>query len=502
MSNIEDDFEDFVEVHEANGAKAQPMVSRRSMIKAALGGVAGAAAVAPHARAAPKGDDPARLERPEDVAGTERIRNYIRRCREEALAELKPSTKQVERALDLHRQATVCDPMGGHSVQQGTKLWGLFSERMENYIRREMAKHADPDWPTVRPIVLQAARGRPAELARDPRMQKDLKALMQASGVTVGVTSTDPWRLEEIAFRTFVFDAVDHIEKVTSFEGVEELKRTGAFGAICHNHGMPVVEGLEGKEALETLYLLGIRWSLLTHGEGNQYGGGQRSDPSKGLTDLGREMVKRMNQLGIVVDTSHTSPQTALDMANTSEEPIVTSHTACRAVDHGYCAWRNMTDEGLKAIADTGGVVAICTHPSIVGGYSIEAGMKHIRHAVKLLGAAHLAVSSDRALFLQDLPPEVIDKAKPDNLVPYSRAGKYPGFWRWRQFQEAWKICAQASSLQPCAWPYNVTLPLVMEGYSDENIRKIIGENVVRVAGGVMRRNPTGEEFSVTASVG
>ena len=211
------------------------------------------------------------------------------------------------------------------------------------------------------------------------------------------------------------------------------------------------------------------------------------------MDDVGRAVVKRMNQLGMVVDTAHNNE---LDISDASDQPVLCSHTCCRAVYHGYAPNRNMSDDGLKAIADTGGVVAITTVSTLVGGvggYTIAGGMAHIRHAVRLIGAERVGVSSDRGLAWAGLPPEVLRAAKPKNLTPFEQAPRYPGGWGEinMTFRETWESSTQPHSLKPCTWPYNVTLPLVMEGYSDQQIRDIIGGSVLRLYAQILAHKPT-----------
>ena len=144
----------------------------------------------------------------------------------------------------------------------------------------------------------------------------------------------------------------------------------------------------------------------------------------------------------------------------------------------------------------TGGVVAICTIPTLVGGvesYTVAGGMAHIRHAVRLLGADRVGVSSDRAPYAYACqPPELTRVIEPETLIPYAQAPEYPGGWRhiWRRYRETWESTTQPHALSPTAWPYNVTLPLVMEGYSDPDIRKIIGGNVMGLVDQVLTHKP------------
>ena len=254
------------------------------------------------------------------------------------------------------------------------------------------------------------------------------------------------------------------------------MKRAGRFGGIWCNHSSLTAVDSPVK-TVDLMYLLGVRQAI----------------PFLGMDDVGRAVVKRMNQLGMVVDTSHCNE---VDIAAASDQPVLCSHACCKAVHHGYSPIRNMTDKGLKAIADSGGVVAVCTVETMVGGvagYTIAGGMAHIRHAVKLIGANHVGVSSDRGLTWAGMHPELLRAAKPANMIPFAQAPRYPGGWgKIRdKYIETWESTTQPHALKPCVWPYNVTLPLVMEGYSDEQIRNIIGGNVLRLYEQILARKPT-----------
>lgn len=225
------------------------------------------------------------------------------------------------------------------------------------------------------------------------------------------------------------------------------------------------------------MYLLGVRQAM----------------PGVRMTDAGRAVIKRMNQVGMIVDTAHNDE---MAIAAVSDEPVLCSHTACRAVHEGLAPKRNMTDEGMKAIVDKGGVVAICTLYSLAGGvegYTIAGGMAHVRHAVKLIGAEHVGVSSDRGLAWAGLHPDLLGAVKPARLLPFSEAPPSPGGWGDINltYRETWEASAYPHALSPCAWPYNVTLPLVMEGYCDDQIRHIIGGSVLRLMEQVLSRRPS-----------
>jgi len=321
-------------------------------------------------------------------------------------------------------------------------------------------------------------RYRHFELISNPIMQRDHLAILQASGRTLSTMGAEPWTVpgSNVDRHTYMFENLAYMEKVTRPEQAAKLKQEGRFGAIWCNHA-PLTGADTLIKSVDLMYLLGIRQAM----------------PGCGMDDEGRAVVSRMNQLGMVVDTAHNNE---LAIVAASNEPVIRSHTCCRAVHHGYAPNRNMTDAGLKAIADTGGVVAITTIFSLAGGvegYTIAGGMAHIRHAVKLIGAEHVGVSSDRGLTWAGLPPELLRAAKPVNLIPFEQAPRYPGGWGDinMTYRETWEASTQPHALKPRAWPYNVTLPLVVEGYSDKQIREIIGGSVMRIYEQILARQPT-----------
>ena len=457
-------------------------LSRRDWLKAS-GVVSGTAVGAQLAcTAAASGCDvspnTADLRNPEQQAGTERIKHYLRRSRELALAELKPTSKQIDRALTLHAESIVCDPMGG-SLTSG----GLYSPALDKRALSQLARLlANQDGPItgeqLDQITTHVDKFRPFELISNPVMQRDHQAVLRASGRTLSTTGAEPWTApgSNLDWHTYLVENLHYTEKVTLPEQAAKLKQEGRFGAIWCNHA-PLNGADTPMKSVDMMYLLGVRQAM----------------PGCSMDDEGRAVVRRMNQLGMVVDTAHNNE---LAIVAASNQPVLCSHTCCRAVHHGYAPNRNMTDEGLQAIADTGGVVAITTVSTLAGGvegYTIAGGMAHIRHAVKLIGAEHVGVSSDRGLTWAGLPPELLRAARPANLIPFEQAPRYPGGWGDinMTYRETWEGSTQPHALKPCAWPYNVTLPLVMEGYSDQQIRDIIGGSVMRLYEQILARQPT-----------
>ena len=451
--------------------------------------------------------------KPEKLAASPRVAECIRKAREAALAEINPSPQQIERGLALHHESIVCDLMGGYHKEFWSSMSGMFTRAMEDRIQRQLSGAADQkERSKLAYELLQSEIGGRADLRgyhKDGQgaarlyevlrgadgIRQDYEALRTAQGVDVGILSNDwaaipPERLMNmLGVSILVCDAVDFMEKIVNLDKVEKLKQEGKHGVLWLCHGRPVVdERRDAFENLDLLYEWGVRWSLLTHGRGNEYCGAQRSDPKMGLTDLGRVLVQRMNKLGIIVDTSHCSAQSAIDIASISDKPVIASHTCCRALDHGLGIWRNFDDHVIKAIVDSGGLIGICSTPTLTGGYTIEAFMRHVDHAVKLVGVDRVAWSSDYGTMMSFAPRDWVEAFKPDNLIPCSEAPPHAGPFLFRalKYKEAWDFFAEPNALSKQACPYFLTVALVARGYSDEDVRKIIGGNFIRVANSIL----------------
>jgi len=197
---------------------------------------------------------------------------------------------------------------------------------------------------------------------------------------------------------------------------------------------------------LRTYYDLGVRYMTLAHQNTNNWAGSSGDERGKttGLNALGREIVAEMNRVGMMVDISHVSDKTFFDALEVSKAPLIASHSACRALTPHA---RNMTDEMIAALAKKGGVIQINFYCPFVqlqtrtpARTTLAEVVAHIDHAVKIGGINAVGIGSDF---------DGIDCA-PDGLEDVS---KFP----------------------------NLTRALLEHGYSEQDIRKIYGENLLRV---------------------
>jgi microsomal dipeptidase-like Zn-dependent dipeptidase len=157
--------------------------------------------------------------------------------------------------------------------------------------------------------------------------------------------------------------------------------------------------GVEGAQALDgtlagvdRVFAAGVRMIGLAHFFDNPVAGSSAGVEQHGLTPLGREVVRRMQALGIAVDLAHVSPASVSDALSLAAKPVVVSHTGVQATCPGP---RNLTDQQILGVAATGGVMGIAYFEGAVCGTTIAHIVRAMRHVKDLVGARHVALGSD-----------------------------------------------------------------------------------------------------------
>lgn len=164
----------------------------------------------------------------------------------------------------------------------------------------------------------------------------------------------------------------------------------GMVGGILSIEGL---HALEGKlENLQVLIDAGYRMLGLVHFFDNEIGGSSAGVAQGGLTDLGRQVVRIMNESSIIIDLAHASDQLIDEVLELSTRPIVVSHTGVKGVHESP---RNLSDRHLQAIADKGGIIGIGFWDEAVGGQSVNDIARAIRYAVDVAGIDHVGLGSD-----------------------------------------------------------------------------------------------------------
>ncbi|WP_044235262.1 dipeptidase [Chondromyces apiculatus] len=187
--------------------------------------------------------------------------------------------------------------------------------------------------------------------------------------------------------------APDRLVKVRTAAEVEAAARRGAVAALL---GIEGAHALEGEIAqLDHFARRGVRYLGLCHFSANEacfpaYGQGRRD--VDGLTAFGREVVRRCEELGVIVDLAHINRRGFLDACAMATRPPMVSHTG---VLGAFAHWRNIDDEQLRAVADLGGCVGVIFCPQFLGGDGLEPVVRHLKHIVDVVGEDAPALGSD-----------------------------------------------------------------------------------------------------------
>jgi membrane dipeptidase len=164
-------------------------------------------------------------------------------------------------------------------------------------------------------------------------------------------------------------------------------KLTGALLAL--EGAYPVDDDLS---AIDTLYGAGFRMIGFAHFYDSMLAGSASSGTHKGLSALGRKALRRCEDLGIIIDLSHSSDETIADAIQFARRPLIATHGGARRITGKP---RDLSDESIRMIADKGGIIGVGFWENAVGGRDIEAIVRTIRHIASIGGIEHIALGSD-----------------------------------------------------------------------------------------------------------
>jgi len=285
--------------------------------------------------------------------------------------------------------------------------------------------------------------------------------------------------------------AARHPEDVVVAGTVREIRDAvgnGKFVSLMGIEGGHIIE--ESLPALRDFYRLGVRYMTLTHSFHTTWAdsSGTTEVPAplhKGLTDFGREVVTEMNRIGMLVDISHVSDETFFDTVEVSRAPVIASHSSTRAIARHP---RNMTDEMLRALSSNGGVVMINFYPAYIDERAAqEARVYFAEHGQTLAGIFANEEDDPRvrrervALHFSKYP---VPQTSMDVLLDH--------------FDHAIAVAGPDHVGIGADWDGVASMPVGMEevsalpsltrglrarGHSAETVRKVLGENLLRVLG-------------------
>lgn len=321
--------------------------------------------------------------------------------------------------------------------------------------------------------------GGPGGASDGPLTREDL-AHVRASGLTAQNLTVSAVGVLEGAFEKTV-EAIasweqelathpDVLMKVRTAADLQTAKDSGRLGLIYgFQDTLPLGDDL-GR--LETFHGLGVRIIQLTYNRRNLAGDGCLEPADAGLSRLGREMVDKMNRMGILVDLSHGGRRTTLDAIEVSKKPVAITHTGCAALAD---LPRNKTDEELRRLADKGGVAGIYLMPFLrtQGQPMAEDVIRHIEHAVNVCGEDHVGIGTDGGISPVDLTPEYIERFR-KNVQERRRLGvSAPG--------ESEDVYTFVPDLNTPRRFERIARLLLDRGHSGPRVAKILGGNFARL---------------------
>ena len=401
------------------------------------------------------------------------MNSRIKYARECALEILNPSKKDLEHGLELHKNSIVFDSYG-------------FSPRSPvdgDAIRKALEANASQN--EIKDLIEEMIMTRHIF---NEELRKEYFDAWEYSGVTcvfqnAGEESNDPMQIiKRFARFTHVTDMLNNqLNRAVSPYDIEKTKKEQKRCLYFSTNGVPLAHRfanpVEELGYINLFFQLGCRMMHMTYNRRNLIGDGCAETTNAGLSDFGKMVVKEMNRVGIICDVAHTGWQTCIDVAKTSSVPIVSSHSTCNAVKTHL---RAKPDDVIKAIVETGGYNGICCVPSFLGGKGdINALLDHIDYMVEKFGADYVSIGSDCGY------DSIKCEAEHKKFKSIARASR-PG---WENFWPENSFCYDFDekhrlSLSWTNWPL-FTVGLVQRGHSDDDIRKIIGGNVMRVIGKV-----------------
>jgi membrane dipeptidase len=281
-------------------------------------------------------------------------------------------------------------------------------------------------------------------------------------------------RLCDIAHQDFLI----HCKRV---DDIERAHREGRLAWVSVLESASCIEN--EVDRLDVLYGLGVRSIGVNYSESNMLGSGLKEHMDGGLTEFGYDALVRMNKLGFLVDVSHTSDQTALEVIELSKDPIIVSHAGARALTP---TTRMFPDEVIQALAERGGVMAIEAAPNLTVTekhplHSVESYMEHVEYCIDLVGIDHVGCGPDTnygdhvGLYLTNL-----EQHGKLGLGHYTRPGKggeakYLGIDM--NVEQLKKLKYVRGMENPTECIQNVCRWMIKHGYSDNEIAKVIGGN-------------------------
>ena len=385
----------------------------------------------------------------------------------------RKQTLSAEEARHLHYKALVMDsqapgPTRSYLFTDGMKA--VLEEALDNRMTREQITQL------ITGMVVQ-------EVQTSTQAKKQYLDLWRKAGVTAAsVTCAGPGDInlafdkavKAIADTRAIVDALeDNMAIILNTHDVEQAHREAKHGLIIDfQDTIPFGSDLR---RIELFYNLGLRVVQLTYNLRNLVGDGCLETHKSGLSYFGREVVQRLNELGMVVDVSHSSEQVGWDALEVSSAPIAITHSfSSNLCQHD----RGKSDQLARAIADKGGYFGVLIVPGFLQNRglvtTLDDFVDHLEHIVDVIGIDHVGIGSDLTGNIIQFPQETPEVTQRD-------MGQRDHF-NWTGFRKEHRHTLEYEMMgynNLGDWP-NITVKLAERGFSEEELRKLLGLNFLR----------------------
>ncbi|MBU3951942.1 MAG: dipeptidase [Proteobacteria bacterium] len=265
-------------------------------------------------------------------------------------------------------------------------------------------------------------------------------------------------------------DEKQNLIHITCVEDIFKAKIQGKLGVIFHFQGTTPFEN--DINTVELFHRLGVRVCQLCYNSKDLVGCGCAVEPDTGLTPFGEKVINEMNRLGMVIDCAHTGKKTTMYAIAASKSPVIISHGNSRAVCNNL---RNCDDDLLKAISKNGGVIGFNGFPGFVADKprpTLEDLLDHVDHMAQIAGPENICVGMDYFEYQAGVTDDETAAQVYNFLID-------SGSWSPQEYPAP-----------PWFWPTGIELPeklsnltpgLLSRGFSEDEVKGILGLNIVRI---------------------
>lgn len=293
---------------------------------------------------------------------------------------------------------------------------------------------------------------------------------MHAGGLTAANCTCCVWEgftdtmRNVAAWKAWISENDDLLIPVMTTGDIERAKAEGKVGIILGWQNISAIE--DQLSYLRLFWELGVRVVQLTYNTQNLAGSGCWESRDNGLSDFGRQAIDEMNLLGILIDLSHVGSRTSREAIVYSKKPLVYTHV-CPSALHSHV--RNKSDEELRFIVDKGGFVGVATFPPFLpkeSDSSVDDCVAVVEYIVNLVGEDNVGIGTD---FTQNQSADWFDWLKRDK-----------GYARWL-VEDRGTVASMPICFETLDKRANLTAAMEARGWSEPRIRKVLGENWMRV---------------------